>query len=409
VGKRNHLLPAAILLCAALVRADDLPENDIQAAFNGYFDNFRVNVLYPTVSFTRRISPSASVTGRYLADCITAASMRSRFAIDGVTSATSKYDKDGVPGGASVDGVTAASAAAGNGPGESTFDEVRHEFNAGLARLLGEGMLTVNAIYSTENDYRSLTAAGQISVPFALKNTTVQLGLVRSWDRVSPDTRDWTKRKNVITGSAGLTQVLTERLIVQANASVTRMTGYLSDPYQPVPVFTDGSFVYRETRLPDSRTRNAAGLRANWLWSDRSSIQAGYRYYWDDWGIRSNTMHALAQTTFADGNVILGASFRRYLQNRASFFRAEYGTSDGFLTVDTKLNMCRSNEWGLDATVKGDYFKNRGRLSFLAGERMEYKASFALYMRHSADPDWFSGMNDLIACITSIGLRVRLE
>jgi hypothetical protein len=405
------LLPAAaVLALAVLLPAEELPEDEVQAAFNGYFDNFRVQILYPSFSITKKVSPSVSLTGRYVVDAISAASMRSRFAIDGVTSATTRWTPAGVPAPASgpVDAVTSASARAGEGEAGG-FDEVRHEFNAGVIRLIGDGTLTLNGLVSTEHDYRSLTAAAQISWPFAMKNTVVQIGGVRSWDRIFPDTRNWTRSKDVTTASAGLTQVLSERWICQLNASWTRMTGFLSDPYQPVPLFgADGSFSYRETVLPSVRERKAAGLRSNWAMTEHASLQAGFRRYWDDWGVRSNTFHALVQRTFSEGKVTLGLGFRRYDQNRADFFRAEYSIGDRYRTVDAKLDDLGSNEWEATASIQGGRFAEDGPFSILRNERVEYKGSIGFYQRRSARPDWFSGYHELFAAVVSLGLRIRL-
>jgi hypothetical protein len=185
------------------------------------------------------------------------------------------------------------------------------------------------------------------------------------------------------------------------------MTGFLSDPYQPVPVFAEGTFTYRETVLPSSRIRYAVGLRGNWMWADRSSLQIGYRRYWDDWRIRSNTWHATIQRTFGEKDGILGFTYRRYDQTRADFFSTVYFHGDGLLTVDTKLNACWSNEWEINAVIQGTYLKDRAGWSAFYSEKVEYRASLALYQRRSATPDWFSGYRDLYAYIVSIGLRYR--
>ena len=377
---------------AVFLYADELPKNEIQVTFNGYFDNFRVHILYPTVSFTKKIGGSTSITGRYLVDCITAASMRSRFEIDGVTSATSQ---------GSVDAVTSASQR-GSGYPETTFDEVRHELNAGLYQLIGEGSLSMNLLYSTEHDYRSWTLAAQMSYPFAMKNTTVQIGLVRNWDRIFPDTRYWIRGKDVITASAALTQVLAQTWIMQTNLSVTRMSGYLSDPYQPVPIFQNNTLIYHETVLPDTRLRKAVGIRSNWMWSKNSSIRLGYRYYWDDWDIRSHTADILLQHYAAKKEVIYSLGLRYYTQTHASFFKNEYSGSTGYLTVDSKLKDLRSNEFELGLTIKGTYF-DPGDLFY--SEKMEYHLALGFYRRHTPTPDWFSGYTTLYAYTVSLGFR----
>ena len=78
------------LMVSASALAQDLPPDEVQVNLNGYFDNFRVNIVYPSISMTGAISPTTSLTGRYLVDVISAASMRSQFQVDGVTSASGR-------------------------------------------------------------------------------------------------------------------------------------------------------------------------------------------------------------------------------------------------------------------------------------------------------------------------------
>ena len=138
VDKKFSLFLLFFFQFCAIDYAQLLPANETQINFSGYFDDFSVSVLYPSISLTKRVSESTSITGRYLVDMITAASIKHN-------SPTPK-----------VDVVTSASGrTSGGGNGPPTFDEVRHEFNAGFAHLFGSGILTADGIYSTESDYTS--------------------------------------------------------------------------------------------------------------------------------------------------------------------------------------------------------------------------------------------------------------
>jgi len=150
-----------------------LPANETQVSFSGYFDDFSVSVLYPSISLTKHISETTSINGRYLVDMITAASIRSN----------SPSPK--------VDVVTSASGRRSGEYEPPAFDEVRHEFNLGFAQLLGSGLLTLDGLYSTESDYTSSTLIGNFTQYFAENNTSLQLGVVRSWDKVFPKTKNW--------------------------------------------------------------------------------------------------------------------------------------------------------------------------------------------------------------------------
>jgi len=84
-----------------------LPSNETQVNFSGYLDNFNVSVLYPSIAITKRISSTTSITGRYLVDMITAASIKKGNSKS--TSSNIALSK--------VDAVTAASGRTSTGGG----------------------------------------------------------------------------------------------------------------------------------------------------------------------------------------------------------------------------------------------------------------------------------------------------
>ena len=387
------------LLASSTLLGQSEADNELQVNFNGYFDNFRVHILYPTLSLTKKIGASTRFNGRYLVDAITAASMRSRFEVDGVTSATAR----------SVDGVTSASQRAGEDSApEATWDEVRHEFGAGLSRDFGRGgTASANGLYSTEHDYSSKTLAGSVTYPFAKKNTVIQIGAVRSWDLSFPDTRTWSKAKDAATLSFGITQVLNPRAVAQLDASFTSNKGFLSDPYQVVRVIDGYSFRTYNTAVPDRRFRNAVGMRVNFKTTSTSSIQVGYRYYRDDWKIESNTVHAMVQRHFLDKGLTLGIGGRHYTQSKAYFFKPSYPSVEEFMTVDSKLNSCVSDELQFKLEIQSDVLKTIPILSILAADNSAFLADLDLYHRRTPTPDWFSRYRDLYAYILSFGWRVR--
>jgi len=83
--------------------AQELPSDEIQVNLSSYFDNFNVQIVYPNIAYTRKVSEKTSMTGRYLIDVVSAASIRgetpesegddddrSRQVVDVVTSASGR-------------------------------------------------------------------------------------------------------------------------------------------------------------------------------------------------------------------------------------------------------------------------------------------------------------------------------
>ncbi len=362
----------------------ELPENEVQVNFNSYIDNFNVTIGYPSFSITRRASERTSLSGRYVVDVISSASMQARFEVDGITSATMSSE----------------------GGGDDTPDELRHETGLGITRLIGDGTISVNGIYSTEHDYQSSTVAGRFSHPFSKNNTVVQLGLVQSWDDVFPQTRHWVRDKEVTSWSAGLTRVLHPRSIIQFDLSYIVMSGELADLYQVVTiVYPDSASVaIHEPNHPKRRVRRAAGVRANLKTSSTTSLQIGYRYYTDSWDIQSNTVHGLFQKSILQQKATVGFGIRYYMQNSADFFQDEYRKPQEFMTVDSKLNKSNSQEYQFKFSINGELLS---AVPFLHDDRIDLDVRLNLYHRQTDTADWFSRRKDLNAYITSLGIRYR--
>ncbi|MCB0259978.1 MAG: DUF3570 domain-containing protein, partial [Calditrichaeota bacterium] len=306
-------------------------------------------------------------------------SMRSQFTVDGVTSATSRT----------------------SGGSDNTPDELRHEFGAGITQLIAGRTLAVNTLYSTEHDYTSTTLAGNFTQLFAKKNTTLQLGVVRSWDKVFPQNRTWKRDKNVVTYSGDLSQILSKRLIAQLIFSYNETSGFLSDNYQVVTII-DGDRARRyEPVHPDSRLRRAAAMRVNYLLTPISSLRLGYRYYWDTWDVNSHTFSGFYQR-YLGSATILGLGLRRYNQSRAFFFQPSYSEPLTYMSVDSKLNSGYTNELEFQLTLDG----SSGKWPQL-GEKTQLNFSLNFFHRHTDSADWHSRRKNLYAYYTNIGLRYR--
>ena len=401
VAKKSALFILCLFILYTTDFAQLVPGNETQVNFSGYFDNFSVSVLYPSISITKKVSGSTSITGRYLVDMITAASIRNGKSNTGNT--TTNASK--------VDAVTAASGRSSGGSGGEgfdnplpEFDEVRHEFNLGFAQGIGNGILTFDGLYSTESDYTSSTIIGNFTQYFAENNTSLQLGIVRSWDKVFPKTKDWKKYKNVITLNANFTQIISKSLILQLLTTYTNNNGLLSDNYQLVPITINGVDSLFDPIHPDLRIRRAAALSLKYRLSEKSSLQLGYRYYWDSWDVNANTYSFNYQRYLAK-HLILGIGFRNNVQTQAFFFKPNYLVPEQYMTTDIKLDSGHSNELQLELIVTGG--DHQSFLPFLKDDRVQYVFNLNFYSRHTDSPYWFNNKSNLFATNFNIGIRYR--
>lgn len=213
----------------------------------------------------------------------------------------------------SVNGSYTYDAVSGASPAYHTrnltrLEDQRRAYDLGLTRYFSRGTLTVTAARSTEADYlsRSMSVLGKVFSED--KNTALSLGIGATTDKIDPTYGGLHDRKKVADYLIGVTQVLTRKDIVQLNLGYAHGWGYFSDPYK---VFDERP-----------RERNHGTLMARWNhhFDATDGIgRLGYRYYRDNWKIRSHTLTAEYVQPLADGWQ-LTPSLRFYRQTAARFY-----------------------------------------------------------------------------------------
>ncbi len=420
VGDRKTAVLLTLLCFILPLAAQQLPDEELQANFSGYFDNFQVTVIYPNFALTRHVTESTAITGRYLVDLVSAASIRagngsSASSAINNTAANGEFQNDHDDKiSQKVDVVTAASGRSSGGGGGGVAgtpgtpiklaDDVRNEFVLGVTQLIPRGTFSVNGLSSREHDYSSRTIAGTISQSFAQKNSTFEIGFVRSWDRVFPVTKTWTRDVNVETADATFSQIFSTRLLTQLIFSYTNTNGQLADVYRTIKIASSDSIVQFDPVHPYSRQRRALADKIVYRLDPLSSITMGYRYYWDSWDIRSHTISGLYQR-HVSRHATIGIGGRTYFQNAAFFFKEKYTAPQQYMTADSKLDKMRSTELELKLTVNGG--DGQDFLPYLDNEKVQYDFSLNWYRRHTNSPDWFTGKRNLSAIYFNAGIRYK--
>jgi hypothetical protein len=266
------------------------------------------------------------------------------------------------------------------------------EWQAPLGGVFGS---TFGGHYSKEKDYRSLGATAQVSADVFRKLTQVTVGAGFNRDEVFPvggttaglageseivSTSPQAKR--VASALVGINQVLTRRWMLGVNVSRMRESGYLTEPYKVVslidPATGQTSGALTEKR-PDTRQRTDV-LGSSVYHLSRDVFYSSYRYYWDDWGVRSHTADFKYRRELGDAaglhlaETFLQPHVRWYSQSAARFFR--YGLIDRaalpeFATSDYRLGALRTLtlgatfgfrpfEWPGEWTLRGEYLRQWG-------------------------------------------------
>jgi hypothetical protein len=134
--------------------------------------------------------------------------------------------------------------------------------------------------------------------------------------------------KDVTTVMLGLSQVVTRRWLVGLNATRTFEQGYLSEPYKVLSVLDATTGVPSGQRMEKRpSTRNRGSVLASSVYHLTDDVfSLSYRYYDDDWRVRSHTFDARYRRELG-GDRFLEPHLRYYAQTAASFFRS--GLVDG--------------------------------------------------------------------------------
>jgi hypothetical protein len=229
----------------------------------------------------------------------------------------------------------------GDMPLDDTFRDTRIAANGTWKMPVGRlSILTLGGNFSKEYDFTSMGASTQLTRDFNQKNTTLLFGLAVEADSIDPvggksipfapmgtpggtqPRQGASDSKSVLDAMMGVTQVVNRRTLMQVNYSLSRASGYLNDPYKilsRVDPVTGSTLDYLYENRPDSRTKHAL----YWLTRyhlNRDVVSGSYRYFFDDWGIKSHTVDLTYNWKYTE-NKYLEPHLRFYSQSEADFYR----------------------------------------------------------------------------------------
>jgi len=266
-----------------------------------------------------------------------------------------------------TDGTTTASGAASSSIPLAEYNDTRKSATLSYARKFGAHLPSVDLSYSRENDYLARSAGMSDAWTLAQGRGTLHLGVSFSRDVVTPVTTGVSQDKSSNALALGWSYILGERDLLDVSGSITKLSGYLDDPYKIVPV---GATTVPEHR-PDARSRQAILVKyAHHLGDTRAAFKTSYRYYWDDWEIRAHTL-GLVYEQRAGEKWIVSPELRLYTQGSASFFAYEFAAPQTYMSSDYRLSALDS--WlvgltlsyqisrGLVLTVGATYQDQQGR------------------------------------------------
>ncbi len=239
----------------------------------------------------------------------------------------------------------------GDTPLDDTFLDTRVSFGADWTIELDRlSRLTLGTNVSKEYDYLALGLSAAYARDLNNRNTTLTASFGFNNDTIEPEGGIPTALTPMVTqgsvanrqGSSddktisdvlfGITQIVSRNTIVQLNYSFGQTDGYQNDAFKVLTVIdanglpsTTGFFdtantgnrAYVYENRPDSRQRNNLYFKtAHHLQED--VINFSYRYYWDNWDIKSHTFDLKYRYQMEES--YLQPHIRYYKQDAAEFY-----------------------------------------------------------------------------------------
>ena len=304
------------LLVAWALPAGVLPEERVDTLYH-YFDGGGVQIDGPSILLRKNIKDSVSVYGNYYIDSISSAS------IDVVTT------------------------------GASPYAEERNEYSVGMDFLHEDTIMSVSYTNSDENDYKAQSINIGVAQEVFGGMTTVTMGFGRGSDQIyrnGPDGKpdglfnDQAERRNY---RLGVSQVVTQNILLGINYEAIIDEGYLNNPYRQVRYDDPNSasgYSFQSEVYPRTRASNALALRARYHLPYRAAVHGGYRFFTDSWGIDAQNIdvgytHPLKETWIFD------VSYRYYAQTAADFYSDlfPYEDAQNFMGRDKEMSTFNSH------------------------------------------------------------------
>lgn len=235
----------------------------------------------------------------------------------------------------------------------ATIDEARGSLSVDF-RHFGDGReYAVSGGGSVEDDYRSIHLGADAHFELPDGQSSLSVGLGASSDTLEPTeggstrfpTRPVSEDKSSFEAVIGLGYIVSTQCVVQTGISLTRHSGYLSDPYKLV--WVDGEV--RQDLRPDERNALAWTTRLRYRLSEwATSLHLDYRFFDDSWGIYSHTVNLAAYKEI--GRLTVAPRLRWYTQSQAKFYQPYFNedSDDGYYSSDYRLSPYGAWTFGID-------------------------------------------------------------
>jgi hypothetical protein len=265
-----------------------------------------------------------------------------------------------------------------------------------------------NTSFSDEFDYFSMGFGVSALKMFNNENTQIGLSAMAyfdNWALIYPyELRGQgpllnTDDRNSYSISLSYSQVLTQRVKMALFADIVSQRGLLSTPYHRVYFYDyDGGLTPKVEYLPNSKIKFPIGIRVNYFAADWLITRFYYRYYFDDFGLKSNTFSINLPIKLSD-KFTLSPFYRYYDQTASKYFapKGAHSVYDEFYTSDYDLSRFQSNSLGVEI----EFSKIEGLIRYNLFKRKASFESIKVKYTHYNRSDGF------VAHLITLGISLK--
>lgn len=223
--------------------------------------------------------------------------------------------------------------------------------------------------YSKEGDFVNKgISAEYLMYTDSSKNRAFTIGASYMNNEVYDYIEDHWNEFDLFNTQFGITQVFNKGLVAKLNGYYMQENGHLSNPYFTVirrinvainiedPVYFK-YYLARDSR-PDERIAGGISSQLVKEINSKNTIHASYRYYQDDWAVKSHTLDS--KSYHRVGNSFrVSPGLRLYQQSAANFFKDNNASDNvfnetGYASADQRLS--DNSSWTAQFAV--EYFQN---------------------------------------------------
>jgi hypothetical protein len=336
VIKLHTRLVRCVITCLAVaggqvVHAGVLPEDRADVLYFRY-DGGGVQISGPSVLVRKSIGEHVSVQANYYIDMVSSAS---------------------------VDVETSA----------SPYEDERKQSSLSLDFLHGKSMYSIGYVNSDESDYKAKTMFASVSHDMFGDLTTISFSFKNGQNDVFQNVKIDDVKQNDPNFNGGLgqaemetksysvsvSQIITKNMLVSGQYEVITDEGFLRSPYRSVRFFTDPLNQGTEPEVyPNTRSSNAASIRAKYFLPYRAAVDTMYRFYTDTWGVVGQTGEIGYVHPLNNNKWIFEARARYYTQTKADFYQDIFPRAGfaNFMARDKELATYNAVTLGLSATYE---------------------------------------------------------